>query len=874
MADEQPPQGLYSQSSSIFPLTGEHHLMRLVDLSGFSKSAKGEPFVLNDESRRNLSELDYHTFQEGLPSYLDRTKRYDRMPGDPLDRLFAALPTPEQDEVAYAPPNTEAGEAHDRRFVLAIWPYANSSLEGVLEYSSDTYAQDYWWMCRFAFSLWQRSDLSIRCSFTQQMAHLAVSVPGPAGPAANVDAADQFPIPGSYPASSSSSSSEAADPSLSSSTEAAQHASSSGVNDTVDPSANKQAWLLYALWIYEGRCDEDAEIAAPKRAAKANMSDDDAMGLNTCAFCKAPRGVSEKCISKRKEMFYCTGCYLPYFKHLRRMYCSKECQVADWSGNHFYECQKRLHFLRAVYMLRTVVGKFQTATYSNFAEYIDTANPSNPKSSKADKGARRTFVSSPAWSQGTWVGDQVFLGAEKTILADLDPFTTQKLLAWDSGDNLYYHLQHIIRSILLPHCDSVMEMNVFFRNVKNDITVGASDISRENGQYQASKGKDAMFWPRPILLCRIKCSETTNILYVLDFLGANLGFEHYVVPFEAFAKKRLVSCVSTRSIQKLVPHWYPRSQLGLIACRDYVARSWLDATSAFFKKRFPHYKIPGVLAKLKHDVFQKYLVEYLNATNDMLQASTQAIRATGSYRLYLHHNPNPYGHEHMVGVTASKEEVELYKNIWVSDAAYDITIGRFSSANKTLSVGSETRRLVAMWIDRLVKYGQKHRYDAPKLLGQNLANHYNLSGTTSLEECREIEATYLIWSGIPKEELDSFYSIVERMRENLRLSDGTLPVQSTGEGFVTPEAMFNSFKQLPIDDVVRQKLRDISSNTKMSDLMGRAGVKGGEAMADLTIQEVRRFIQIGAVATTHSAAYFQDLQQNLQQSCKGKERSD
>lgn len=395
----------------------------------------------HDETRRNLTQLDYHVFQEGLPDYLDRMKRYDRMPNDPLDRLFAALPTPEEDDGGFPPKDKEAIDAHNRRIVEAIWPYANSSLEGVIEFSSDPNAHDYWWLCRFAFSLWQRSDLSIRCVFTQLMGQLAVSgavplAPSPT-PAPDLDAAKTFSIPGSYPQSSSST--EVFEPSPSSRASRAPSSSSSEApnieREPVDPSVNKHAWLRYTRWIHEGRRDEDSELHERKSAAEKKG---DALGLNNCAFCKAPRGfcgLRESCSGNK--MFYCSGCYLPSLPHLKRVYCSKKCQLADWAGNHYYDCQKRKHFLRAAELLHRVTIMYQKMTYSNFAESLYT-----------DTSSGRTFISPAAWSRGPWVGNPLFVEPENTLLEIKGPEAVPKLLAWDSGDNLYYHLQDIIQSIL------------------------------------------------------------------------------------------------------------------------------------------------------------------------------------------------------------------------------------------------------------------------------------------------------------------------------------------------------------------------------------------------------------------------------------------
>ncbi|KAL0935930.1 mitochondrial 54S ribosomal uL10m domain-containing protein [Colletotrichum truncatum] len=776
-------KGLYpTPTPSVFPLGDYHHLMRLIDVAGYNRKRRG--FKLDEEARKDLREIDYHLFQENLPGYLDRSKRYDCMPGDPLNRLFAALPSPEQDDCGFTPRLPQAHAAHDRRVVLAIWPYANSSLERVVQTSSDPNAHDYWWLARFAFSLWDRSDLSIRCTFTQLLGQLATSGAVTVGPDPSIDFSEYYRVPGSYPTSTS---------------------------DASTKSYNKQAWLRYARWIYKGRRDKDADIPSRKAAAKSN-SIRQALELDKCSHCGKGRGEPPN-----NKMSHCSGCYVKWFPYIKRIYCSKECQAADWPENHYQDCQRRKHFLRAVYMLFTIVAKYQIATYSSFVS--DVATESESEEGPADDPVR-TYISPAAWGMGPWVGRPVF-DERGTFLMKHKAGMVRRLLAGDSGDNLYYHLQHIIELVLGPHCDALVEMDVFIRNAGDWITSTSSDACRETDDLQVSKGKDPMFWPQPILSCRLKGSNPKRDVFVIDLACLRFGFEHLVLPFDVFVKTRHASCVGSRQLHDMAPHWSPRAQKGLITCRDLVAYRWGEYIKEYFAEHFPKYKIPGQLAKLKNDSFEKHAGEFMSMTSKALGEALAAIQGLGVHRQYLYHEPNPYAHEFTIGVTDDKEEVKLYENIWMTESEHSVIMGKISEQNKKLPVGSETRRLVGLWINRLMKHGLKHPFDAPRFLGPRLAKHYNIMGSFPWEECRAIETSWMQWNGITKEDVMRFYSICDRVMGRI-----------TKKGPVTPELLSNLIKS-----------------------------KGGfDWTKNLTAEEGQIFLTIGTfIAAQNSPGYMKEL---------------
>ncbi|KAK2016731.1 MYND finger [Colletotrichum eremochloae] len=757
-------QGLYdSPKRSFFPSTDKEHLLRLFTVSGSTHRRDRDPKNLSATTKKNFFALDYMLWQDGLPSYFDRARRYDHMPGDPVDRLFAALPSVIEDDGGFKD-QSEAAE-NNRRFALALWPYANSSLQGILDNTQDPNAHNYWWAARFAFSLWERSDLSIRCAFTQLLGQLAVAHVVP------IDNDCIEIVPG--------------------------HECS--VSDEGKPCPgeayiNRNDWLKYARWIHRGRRDADADIEFRKKQMHGSDMKK-ALRSDKCAGCGVERG--DPGAPPKNRMFYCSGCYVSWFPGLRRMYCSKECQKKDWA-KHFPDCQRRKHFLRAVFLFKGVAAKFMAATYSGFA--VDCVGVElrggGLKRDKVDRsGVPRTAVSPGAYSAGHWTGQQAFpLG--QSFISHKPTADVRKVLAWDAGNNLYYHLQPIIEKILGPHCDMIVETEVFIRNATS-ISALTSDTCREGLQIQIAKGKDPMFWPHPVLNCRLKGSKPDDV-FVIDLLGDKFGFAEVVLPFTAYIESRHVSCASSTVMKNMKPHWYPPAQKGIITCRDSVSHSWADCIMAYFSKSCPKLKGPWQVAHLKEDKWSEKARDIMGATDIIFKEITDGIRRQNIYRQYLVQDPNPYSHEFSIGVTNSQKECDVYKNIWMDRGTYDVIIkDDLLEQHKKLPPGSESLRLTALWIDRLVKYGQKAPFDSIALLGERLAKHYCICASHTGGEYRQMESAWLLHNGIPEASIDMFY---EKLFDNLMDIEPLVKTAVFGPT-MTPEAAFDSLKHISREEI-------------------------------------------------------------------------
>ncbi|KZL85697.1 mynd finger [Colletotrichum incanum] len=760
---EMAHQGLYnSPKRSFFSSTDKQHLLRLFDVAGYTQ--KRDTGKLTEDSKKSLRELDYILWQEDLPMYLDRTQRYDCMPGDPVDRLFAALPSVTEDDWGFKEPSTAA--EHDRRVVLALWPYANSSLEGILANTQDPNAHDYWWAIRFAFSIWERSDLSVRCAFTQLLGQLAVAHVAPIdndsidvvqGHKCCIDEEDK-PCPG-------------------------------------EAYVNRNDWLKYARWIHRGRRDSDADLKN-RQDQKCASEMSEALHVNKCVKCGIERGAPDA--PPKKRMFYCSGCYVSWYPYLRRMYCSKKCQKEDWPS-HFPNCQRRKHFLRAVFILKGIASKFMASTYSGFA--VDCVGVElrrgGSKRDKVDRsGVPRTAVSPGAYAAGHWIGHQVFpLG--QSFLSHKPTVDVRKVLAWDAGNNIYYHLQPIIELIIGPHCDMIVETEVFIRNAKN-ISALASDTCREGLQIQITKGKDPMFWPHPVLNCRLKGSDPDDI-YIIDLLGDKFGFTDIVLPFASFIKSRHASCISSTVMKDMAPHWYPPSQMGLITCRDTVSFTWAECIKTYFAKYSPKLKGPWQVARLREHKWNEKARDIMTISDVIFKDITDRIRRQDIYRQYLVLDPNPYSHEFGIGVTSIQDECDLYKNIWMDRRTYDIIIkDDLVEQHKKLPSGSETLRLTALWTDRLTKHGQRAPFDSVKLLGRRAAKHFCICTSHSADEYREMETAWLMYSGIPAADIEVFYKQCERMFGDLMRTGPVSP--ELFRNLMLPEGAFECMKHMSLED--------------------------------------------------------------------------
>ncbi|KAI3558047.1 MYND finger [Colletotrichum abscissum] len=785
MEAEKSEQGLYKDTKrSCFPSTGRNHFLRLMNASG--PIPKGEKSAAG-ATRRGLPELDYILFQEDLPSYFDRSERYDSLPGDPVNYLFSALPQIQEDDAGFKGSNKSAD--YNRRFALALWPYANSSIEDIIAKSDDKAASDLWWAGRFAFSLWDRSDLSIRCSFTQLLGEIAlyhnseiVDNPAPVKPNHLCEAVDGGPCPG-------------------------------------EAYVQKHKWLKYARWIHRGRKDEDADIKV-RLGSKCDLNE--LLSIEKCVTCGHERKIS-RCGAK-KPMHHCSGCYVEWFPHLRRTYCGPKCQKKDWK-THFEECQRHKHFIRAVWILKGIADKFMAATFSGQAVDISPIEVRDNKTKALDLNSVPRFAVTPAaCAVGPWVGEQVFpLG--KSYLADKRNEDRARALAWDAGDNLYYHLQTIIRQIVSPLCDDVVEMQMFLRNA-NSITSLAADRCREGPAINTAKGKDPMFWPHPVLNCRLKGSDD---LFIIDLLGAKFGFNEILLPGEVWVKSRLAYCVGSTVVTDMTPHWFPREQQGLVSCRDEVAYTWRSCIKTYIAAKWPNVPGPFALSHLKEQLFRERTYMFMVHSDDIFREATTRLREERLFRQYLVHDPNPYSHEFAIGVTNCQKECDVYEKIWMDRRVFDVIVkGELSEQNQLLPAGSETIRLVALWVDRLIKHGQKVKFDSVGLLGPRMAKHYNICTTHSLDELREISTPWLLWHGISKGSSQKFFEQCK--------------------GIVTD--YINSNAATP--------------NQLLSKMASSDGL--AKYLQTLSVEDAQEFLEIGSmIESPHNAASIKQLRKELEE---------
>ncbi|KAK2026025.1 MYND finger [Colletotrichum zoysiae] len=768
---EMAHKGLYdTPKRSFFPSTDKEHLLRLLEVANTTQKSDSKTF--SEGTKTSLTQLDYMLWQDELPPHFDRARRYDCMPGDPVDRLFVALPSVADDDGGFKDPSAAA--QHDRCLVLALWPYANSSLQGILDKTNDPNAHNYWWAARFAFSVWERSDLSIRCAFTQLLGQLAAArvapidndyidvVPGHKCPVGD----EGMPCPG-------------------------------------EAYVNRNDWLKYARWIHRGRRDSGADLETRKSQARSSGMKE-ALCSNQCAGCGVERGDPDA--PPKNRMFYCSGCYVSWYPGLRRMYCSKECQKEDWA-KHFPDCQRRKHFLRAVFLLKGVAAKFMAATYSGFA--VDCVGvelrAAGDKKDKVDRsGVPRTVVSPGAFGFGHWTGQQVFPLGE-SFLSQKPTADVRKVLAWDAGNNLYYHLKPMIEQIIGPHCDMIVEIGVFIRNATS-ISALASDTCREGLQIQIAKGKDPMFWPHPVLSCRLKGSKPDDV-FIIDLLGDKFGFDDIVLPFTAFIKSRHVSCVSSTVINNMAPHWYPLEQKGLVTCRDTVADTWRDCIKTYFAKFCPKLKGPWQAARLKEDKWNEKARDIMTVSDIIFKDITDRIRRKGIHRQYLVRDPNPYSHEFSIGVTSSQEACDVFKNIWMDRTAYNVVIkDEIAEHNKKLPPGSEALRLTALWVGRLVKHGRRNAFDSIAVLGPRVAKHYCICVTHTQEEYHGMERAWLLYSGMREADVEMFYDKCGDMFRDITKID-PMKLGPMASGPVTPE----EFQSMMMPGGMLEGLRNLTA---------------------------------------------------------------
>ncbi|KAM0286459.1 hypothetical protein ACHAQH_000885 [Verticillium albo-atrum] len=687
--------------------------------------------TLNPDERRAVIGLDYFTWQEDIPKEFPRDLTLDNCAGDPVVRLFESLPPIGLDDAGVSALGRDSDVSameYDRKFAHALWPFANSDLKNLL-HSPDPMILALWQAARAAFAVYeQKNNNTIRNAFMQGLADLRELLP--AG-SIGLDKAtrDEF---GKYNIS------------------------------------NKIRWITYCSWIAAGRADHVAPIP-DRRLARETMNINLTSHRNVCAFCGAKPFEEQPERGAAPRIIKCGGCFVDELPNVTQQYCNCTCSKKDWKNNHYYACRQRCGFLRSAYLLRSMVNIFMKASYSGmysehiqvYPEFLSAAlKPHGPLDSTGP-----TRISSPdACCEEIWTGGSVF--PEKYLGQIDDSPAWAARLAQDAGDDYLRHLHGIVIDTLHAHCSQVVEMYVYVRNAGTVLHLG-TDYHKETDRIQATKGKNPMFWPHPVLYCKLKPTgyKDQGKEWIIDLHCAKYGWTEYVLPFDAFVKTRMASSFGARAFKEAPEHWCPWEEKGRRRARNNLGHYIHNAIIGFMNNT-AKLKVPFEITRVKDVSDWKRLSKgFLEVFAKAAFEGAQKIRQSGTHRQYLYYQHNSYGPEYGVGVTNNPLEVTFFNPIWLTREQF---AREFSVPETVLfadqTPGALTRYAVCRWIKRLkvrTEHYDKIRLTRPDIepfdyysLVGNMTKYFDIGEGMTLEHNREIVETHFIREGtVPKAEL-------------------------------------------------------------------------------------------------------------------------
>ncbi|KAM0325727.1 hypothetical protein ACHAQA_007027 [Verticillium albo-atrum] len=667
--------------------------------------------------------LDYFTWQEDIPKDFPRDVSFDGLPGDPVDRLFDSLPPITLDDtgVTSIGRNSDASALeYDQKFVSALWPFANSDVYK-LE-SSDPILMQLWRIARRSFVLYeQKSNNTTRNVFMQALANLRDDLP------AGSIGLDEYIC---------------------------------GENGNAVVS-NKVKWITYCAWIAAGRADHrspNPDRVLTKEAMNINMTSH----RNVCALCGARPFEEQPVRGSTPRIIKCGGCFVDELPNVTQQYCDETCSKKDWKDNHCYDCRQRRGFLRSAYLLRCMTDIFMKASYSGIyseriQEYTGVTSAALKPDGLLDSTGPDRISSPDSSAEGPWTGGAVF--PEKYIGQIDDSPAWAARLVQDAGDDYLRHLHGIIIDTIHAHCAQVVEMYVYVRNAGTMLHLG-SDWQKETDRITSTTGKNPMFWPHPVLYCKLKptgpkdkCKE-----WIIDLHCAKYGWTEYVLPFDAFVKTRMASSQSATAFKQAPLHWCPWEEKGRRRARYHLGHYIHNAIIGFIENK-AKLKVPFEMTRVQCVKEWKALSkDYLDVFKTAAFEGAEKLRKSGTHRQFLCYQHNAYGAAYAVGVTNNLDEISFFKHVWSTPenyAKYQEEVEAAAADDKP--EGSATRSNLSRWIARLRHRAEQHAkimhmnpafqsFDYYDLLG-NMAKYFGIGGDLTLEQNRAILRAYFTREG-------------------------------------------------------------------------------------------------------------------------------
>ncbi|KAK7990030.1 hypothetical protein PG989_010345 [Apiospora arundinis] len=401
----------------------------------------------------------------------------------------------------------------------------------------------------------------------------------------------------------------------------------------------KSKQLQYFRWIGRGRKDSERPFLS------ATTTSTTASSLDYLAAKPAKEKVCVKC--GHGNAFACKGCLLTHgSQHVifETVYCSKECQVADWP-DHKSSCVSLKMIGRAAFLIRDLFIMFQGLNYSDKVTGV-----------LEKSGVLYKFVG----TLDKWVyqGKTIIQPLPRELCSSEEAY--QACVTEQECFEAYSTFMPIVNYFLAPLCKKIREVKIDTRNVH-----------RPTMMINAETTVHGVLGSHQILRVELHSGEKV----VVDLAGAQFGWQEPVSHWEPWADQRIYAQARLKAYgyalfkkfqSRLLDHPDAPGSAKVDKFREKQVGKMLDAIINTIKEKQPDTDGSAVKA-LKLRGYDQLRSEIMTDARKALDAGYAELQASKTMRMY-------WKVDEMMGsrqLTETKEQsTQALEKVWLSDAVY------------------------------------------------------------------------------------------------------------------------------------------------------------------------------------------------------------
>ncbi|KAK8083962.1 hypothetical protein PG996_002743 [Apiospora saccharicola] len=410
-------------------------------------------------------------------------------------------------------------------------------------------------------------------------------------------------------------------------------------SDIPDDGSAKSKLLLYHRWIGQGRKDS----ARPFLPTAASLQDDSSLAylpsqlVNPYACATCGNG----------DAHACQGCLVTLdSQHVifKTVYCSKECQAADWP-KHKASCASLKMIGRAAFLIRDLFIMFQGFNYTDRVTGV-----------REKEGVLYKFVATH--DELAFLGKAVPQPFPKELTSSDEAL--RACLTEQECDEPYSTFKCVVDYFLSPICKKIDEVQVDVRNAHQPTTI-----------INSSAVVNGMLLTHRVLQVELRSGEKV----VIDLTGAQFGWQEPVSHWKPWASQRVYgktghlgygNALMVKNQSNMMVGigggWLPKVD----AFREKQVKAMLSAITDTIQTQQPG--TGGSISKvLKLPNYESFRSELMTAARHALETGYAELQASKKLRLYW--EASGQGGNHQVIDTTEQSEQVLEK-VWLGHAEY------------------------------------------------------------------------------------------------------------------------------------------------------------------------------------------------------------